>query len=46
MGQTAIVIVNEHARSTADLLAFKQKIVDGVHAKFNITLVQEPELIC
>lgn len=40
-----LVIVNEHARSTADLLAFKQKIVDGVEAKFNITLMQEPELI-
>ncbi len=41
----ALVFVNEKARSTADLLAFKQKIIDGVHAEFGITLVQEPELI-
>lgn len=40
-----LVLVNEHARSTADLMAFKQKIVDTVKAKFNITLVQEPELL-
>ena len=41
----ALVLVNEHASSTADLLAFKQKIVEAVKTKFNITLVQEPELI-
>ena len=40
-----LVLVNEHAKSTADLLAFKQKIVSAVEAKFNITLVQEPELL-
>jgi UDP-N-acetylmuramate dehydrogenase len=40
-----LVLVNEHATSTANLLAFKQKIIDAVKAKFNITLVQEPELI-
>lgn len=40
-----LVLVNEHARSTADLLAFKQKIIDAVQAKFNITLEQEPELL-
>jgi len=40
-----LVLVNEHAESTASLLAFKQKIVDAVKTKFNITLVQEPELI-
>ncbi len=38
-----LVLVNEHARSTADLIVFKQKIVDAVQAKFGITLVQEPE---
>jgi UDP-N-acetylenolpyruvoylglucosamine reductase len=37
--------VNEHARSTADLLAFKEKIVASVQQKFGITLVQEPELL-
>jgi UDP-N-acetylmuramate dehydrogenase len=40
-----LVLVNEHARSTADLLKFKRKIVDAVAAKFQITLVQEPELL-
>jgi UDP-N-acetylmuramate dehydrogenase len=40
-----LVLVNEHATSTANLLAFKQKIVDTVQAKFGITLEQEPELI-
>jgi UDP-N-acetylmuramate dehydrogenase len=40
-----LVIVNEHARSTADLLAFKQKVIDAVQAKFNVTLQQEPELL-
>jgi UDP-N-acetylmuramate dehydrogenase len=41
----ALVLVNEHARSTADLLKFKQKIVDTVRQKFSITLEQEPELL-
>jgi UDP-N-acetylmuramate dehydrogenase len=41
----SLVLINEHARSTADLLAFKQKIIDAVHTKFGITLVQEPELL-
>ncbi len=41
----SLVLVNEHATSTADLLAFKQKLVDAVQAKFNISLEQEPELL-
>jgi UDP-N-acetylmuramate dehydrogenase len=41
----ALVLVNEHATTTADLLAFKQKIVSAVHQKFGVTLHQEPELI-
>jgi UDP-N-acetylmuramate dehydrogenase len=40
-----LVLVNEHAKSTADLLAFKKKVVDAVQAKFDITLEQEPELL-
>ncbi len=40
-----LVLVNEHASSTADLLKFKQKIVDAVQTKFQITLQQEPELL-
>jgi UDP-N-acetylmuramate dehydrogenase len=40
-----LVLVNEHAKTTADLLNFKQKIVSAVEAKFQITLQQEPELL-
>jgi len=40
-----LVLVNDHAAHTADLLKFKQKIVDAVKSKFNIELVQEPELL-
>jgi UDP-N-acetylmuramate dehydrogenase len=41
----ALVFINEHATSTAQLLAFKQKIVDAVKTKFDVTLEQEPELL-
>jgi UDP-N-acetylmuramate dehydrogenase len=41
----ALVLINEHAKSTADLLKFKQKIVDKVSADFGVELEQEPELI-
>jgi UDP-N-acetylmuramate dehydrogenase len=40
-----LVLVNEKARDTADLLAYKAKIVDAVLTKFGVTLVQEPELL-
>ena len=40
-----LVLVNEHAKSTADLMAFKQKIVATVQQKFGVTLQQEPELL-
>lgn len=40
-----LVLVNEHAETTAQLKAFRQKIVDTVQSKFGITLEQEPELI-
>ena len=40
-----LVLINHHAKTTADLMAFKQKIVDAVQAKFGITLQQEPELL-
>ncbi len=39
-----LVLVNEHAKSTADLLKFRDKITDAVHQKFGIKLIQEPEL--
>ena len=41
----SLVLVNESAKSTADLLAFKQKIVETVQNKFGVTLVQEPEIL-
>jgi UDP-N-acetylmuramate dehydrogenase len=41
----ALVLVNEHAQSTAQLLAFRQKILDTVKQQFDITLEQEPELL-
>lgn len=41
----ALVLVNEHANTTQDLLTFKQKIVDKVKQMFDITLEQEPELL-
>ena len=40
-----LVLVNEHAQSTAQLLAFKTSIVDKVQQLFGITLEQEPELL-
>lgn len=40
-----LVLINEHAKGTADVLAFKQKIVDAVKLKFDVTLEQEPELL-
>lgn len=41
----SLVLINEHARRTADLLAFKQKIVFKVDELFGIVLEQEPELL-
>ena len=41
----ALVLINEHAKNTADLLKFKQKIVQAVDKIFGVTLVQEPEMI-
>lgn len=41
----SLVLVNEHAKTTAQLLQFKQKIANAVAQKFGITLTQEPELL-
>jgi UDP-N-acetylmuramate dehydrogenase len=41
----ALVLINEHAHKTADLLKFKDKIVSKVQDMFGITLEQEPELL-
>lgn len=43
--KNALVFINESAKGYEDLAAFRQEIVDKVHATFNITLEQEPELI-
>lgn len=40
-----LVLVNESARSSDDLLTFKNKIIKAVHDKFGIILEQEPELL-
>jgi UDP-N-acetylmuramate dehydrogenase len=42
---SALIMVNEYAQHTTDLLTFKQKIVDKVKAEFGIELVQEPEIL-
>lgn len=41
----ALVLINENAKTTKDLLSFKQKIVSAIKNKSGITLEQEPELI-
>lgn len=43
--QQSLVLVNKNAKSTEDLLKFKNKIIDTVKTQFNITLKQEPELL-
>lgn len=40
-----LVLVNENAKSTAQLLKFRQKIINSVQEEFGIKLVQEPELL-
>ncbi len=40
-----LILVNEKAKSTSDLLAFKKKIIDVVKENFGVTLIQEPELL-
>lgn len=40
-----LVLVNQSAKSTANLLKFKQKITNKIKQKFGITLEQEPELL-
>lgn len=40
-----LVLVNKNAKTTNDLLAFKQMIVEKVKQQFNVVLEQEPELL-
>lgn len=41
----ALVLVNEHAEHTSQLLAFRDHIIKTVKEKFGVTLTQEPELL-
>lgn len=43
--QQPLVLVNEAAKSTADLISFRDKLVAKVQEMFGITLQQEPELL-
>lgn len=43
--KTALVLINESAKSTADLLMFKNKITQKIREMFEVELEQEPELI-
>ncbi len=40
-----LVLVNEEAKTTAQLLMFRAKITDAVRDKFGISLEQEPEIL-
>lgn len=40
-----LVLVNETAKSTKDLLAFKEELLSAVKSKFGLNLEQEPELL-
>lgn len=40
-----LVLVNERAKSTADLISFRNKIINEVKEKFGIELTQEPEML-
>lgn len=40
-----LVLINEKATKTSDLILFREKIISAVKQKFNITLIQEPELL-
>lgn len=41
----SLVLINQSAKTTADVMAFRQKIIEAVAKKFGITLQQEPEII-
>ncbi len=40
-----LILINENAKSTSDLLKFKDRIVESVRFKFQVELIQEPELL-
>lgn len=40
-----LVFINERAKSTADLLKFRDKVAGKIHEEFGVDLQQEPELL-
>ena len=40
-----LVLINESAKTTDDLIKFRNKIIETIQEKFEITLKQEPELV-
>ncbi len=40
-----LILINENSKSTADLEAFRDKIIQSVLQKTGITLIQEPEIL-
>ena len=40
-----LVVINEHAKTTSDLLEFRDILTDSVKNKFGIELKMEPVLI-
>lgn len=43
--KNALVLINEKAKSSQDLIEFRNKIITAVKEKFGLTLEQEPELL-
>ena len=44
-GAQSLVLVNENAEHTSDLINFRDEIVNSVREKFGVKLEQEPEII-
>lgn len=44
-GPQSLVLVNENAEHTSDLIEFRDEIIKSVEEKFGVTLEQEPEII-
>lgn len=40
-----LILINESAKSTEDLIRFRDKIINSVEEKFDITLQPEPEIV-
>lgn len=40
-----LVLINDHATTTSQLIAFRDAVIQKIKTKFDVTLVQEPEII-